>query len=77
MIEWDAADGYQFKLQDKIRPILNTFLDSRSSVNYRRQIYWFNQLATTDYWASNDQNNADIFNEKMYQYNVILQKVLK
>jgi len=71
MLEWDAAEEYKHALHEIIKPILNQLLDLK---NRSSQVVWFNQLPTVDDWAKNDDNNADIFREKMHQYNLIMQQ---
>jgi len=78
MLEWDAAEEYRHALQTKIKPNLNQFLDLKKRFSIGpRQVIWFSQLPTVDYWAKNDDNNADIFREKMHQYNLIAQQVFR
>ena len=79
MLEWEAAEEYERVLEEKIKPILNQMLEikTRSSIGRRQAVIWSSQLPTVDYWAKNDDNNADIFREKMHKYNLIAQQVLR
>ena len=64
---------YERKLQTEIEPILNQLAKETN----HPEIIWLNQFPTNDFWAPNTKSNADIFSEKIHQYNLILQRVFR
>ena len=72
MLQSNGADykEYKRKLQVQLEPLL-------SQLAVRRQVVWFNQFATNDFWGGNKQHNVDVFADKIHQYNLIAQRVFK
>ena len=70
---------YENSLRD-IEPILSKLAISNLNTTsdlIRRKVVWLNQFPTVDSFSGNDEDNTDIFRDKVHKYSLIVRRVFR